>query len=172
MLPWLLLTTALAEAGAPARIAVTYTTRFDLPAMADQVCAQTKICDCSVTYRGEGELVEEAGDRWTYKGSWKKTDGSCNDAFLMWTPADGVAWHTFRVADGGATFTEWIAHGKASATTRVTSNIKASGQVWLADLRASLDPETGAAMHFERETGDAGGIAISSEHRLTIVPTP
>lgn len=172
MSPLLLLMAGPALAGAPSAISVTYTTKFDLPAMADQVCGSTGVCDCAVTYRGEGKLVEQSGDRWTFKGTWKQTDGRCNDAFLFWTPSDGVAYHTLRVSADGSTVTEWIAHAKASATDRLTSNIKAGGQVWLAGMQAQVDPEAHAANHFERETGDAGGIGITSEHRLTVVLTP
>lgn len=152
---------------APRSVAITYTTRFDLPPTADQVCGATKICDCVVTYAGGGTLREEAGDRLTFEGTWKLSEGACNAAFLLWTPADGTAFHTLRRSADG-TITEWIAHDRLADTTRFESDIKARGQVWLAPLAASVDPATRTAVHFERETGSAGPFAITSEHSLTV----
>ena len=151
-------------------VAVTYTARFDLPAAADQVCGATQICDCQVTWSGTGKLREASGDRLTFEGTWKVTAGACNEAFMLWTPTDGLAFHTVRLS--GSTVTEWIAHDQAGDTTRFESDIKSRGQVWLAGMAAQIDPATHTASHFERESGMAGPFKIATEHSLTLTISP
>ena len=90
MLALLLLSSA-ASAAEPRTLTVGYTVRFDLPTVADQVCSATQICDCVATWAGAGTLREASGDRLTFEGTWKLTDGTCNEAFLLWSPPDGTA---------------------------------------------------------------------------------
>ena len=160
---WTLL---LSVAAASSSIEVTYEVAYDLPAMADSVCHMTKICDCKVTWRGTGQLVAEEGSRKTFRGTYQKVSGGCHDALELWAPADGAAFHTLRFSADGTRVTEWIAHARADATTRITSGTKAAGQVWISDMQAPL--ASGVARHQESESGDAGGIALKSQHQLTL----
>jgi hypothetical protein len=160
---------AVALAADPKTIEVTYEVKFDLSSQADAVCAMTGICDCDVTWSGRGALVSSEGSTRTYHGTWKVARGSCNDALMLWTPTDGDAYHTVRLSDDGTSILEWIAHDRAGDTTRFADNIKARGQVWLGDFKAPINPGTHTATHQEKDTGDAGGIAIASAHTLTVV---
>ena len=155
---------------APAKVAVRYTVRFDIGR--DEVCASTKVCDCAVTWEGTGKLLSTQAGSLLYGGTWKQTSGRCHDALTLWTPTDGKAFHTLRLDSAGTSVTEWIAHARAEDTTRFTHDIKAQGQVWLADFQAPIDPKTHIAVHSENATGDAGGVTIASEHSLRIVFTP
>ena len=155
---------------APAKVAIRYTVRFDIDH--DEVCAQTQVCDCQVTWEGTGKLLSTDGGSLLYGGTWKQTSGHCHDALTLWTPADGKAFHTIRLNAAGTAVTEWIAHARAEDTTRFTQNIKAQGQVWLSEFTAPIDPKTHVAVHTESASGDAGGVTISSEHSLRIAFTP
>lgn len=161
-----------ALAADPRSLAVTYTARFDLPPDADQVCPMTAICDCKLTWSGTGTLREGSGDRLTFEGTWAVTEGSCNDAFVLWTPSDGTAYHTIRLSADRTTVTEWIAHDKLGDSTRFQSDIKARGQVWLTGMTAVVDGTTGTAVHFERETGDVGPFKLTTEHSLSVTLGP
>ncbi len=158
---------ALAAPPDAASIEVTYTVTYDLPPFADQVCGVTGICDCTVTWKGTGTRTATSADAVTFRGSYTKASGGCNESLQLWAPADGAAYHTVRFASDGRTLTEWIAHARADATTRITSGTKAAGQVWLAQMSATPGP-SGAYQHEERDSGDAGGIQISSKHALTV----
>lgn len=167
-----LLSISWALAADPHNINVTYTARFDLPATADRVCAMTQICDCSATWSGTGVLTSSSGNKLTFRGTWTLQPSTCNDAFLLWTPSDGAAYHTVQLSPDRSAITEWIAHGRAGDTTRFESDIKSRGQVWLAGMSAALDPASHTAAHFERETGAAGPFPITSEHSLTVTLIP
>lgn len=155
-----------AYAAPPTHLTVTYTVKYDLPPAADQVCGVTQVCDCAVTWSGGGTLV--TADPPTYKGTWKLTSGACNDAFLLWTPANGVAYHTIRLSPDGQRVVEWIAHASPSDTTRATTDIKAHGQVWVAEMQAAIDPATHVAEHYERDQGMVGPFQLTTEHHLTL----
>jgi methyltransferase (TIGR00027 family) len=78
----------------------------------------TGICDCDVKWSGSGALQGSSGAVRTYHGTWKITHSNCADALLVWTPADGDAYHTVRLSDDGTKLLEWIAHDRAQDTTR------------------------------------------------------
>jgi hypothetical protein len=151
----------------PSTLEVAYTVSYDLPAMADRLCAMSGMCDCTVTYVGKGALVEHKGDRLTFEGTWTEAEGTCDDGFKTWVPADGKAFHTLRLSEDGAEVTEWIAHADRAATDRVTTDIKANGQVWLAGMHAALTG--GAATHSEQETGQASSLQITTAHTLKLL---
>jgi hypothetical protein len=162
VLSLLLLSAALADA--PASMSVSYSTTFDLAATVDKVCPQTGLCDCTVRYEGRGTLVEASGDRWTYQGTYKVTEGSCHSALMLWAPSDGKAFHTVRVS--GDTVTEWIAHRDRDDTTRKSTGIKEGGQVYLYAMSADIDD--GVARHSESEAGKAGPLSMTSSHSLVL----
>ena len=146
--------------------------KFDLPPVVDQVCGSTQICDCTATWAGAAKLREASGDRLTFEGTWALTSGSCNDAFMLWAPPDGTAFHSIRLSADKATVTEWVAHERLADSARFETDIKSRGQVWLAGMAAQIDPATHTAVHFERATGDAGPFKITSEHVLTLTLAP
>ncbi len=162
----LILFSSLATAAPPQTMTVSYQTTFDLGGIADQLCSATGLCDCTVTYEGRGSWVRSSGDRHTFEGTYTKTGGSCHEALMLWVPPTQAAYHTVRVADGAVT--EWIAHARAGDDQRIQSQIKASGQVWLADFTAALDPATHTAQHVEHDNNTASGIPIASTHRLSV----
>jgi hypothetical protein len=155
---------------APAKVAIRYTVRFDIDH--DEICAQTQVCDCTVTWDGTGKLLSTAGGSLLYGGTWKQTSGHCHDALMLWTPADGKAFHTIRLNSAGTAVTEWIAHERAEDTTRFTHDIKARGQVWLSEFTAPIEPKTHVAVHTESASGEVAGVAIASEHSIRIAFTP
>lgn len=155
---------------APAKVAIRYTVRFDIGR--DDICAQTQVCDCTVTWEGTGKLVSTPAGSLLYGGTWKQTSGHCHDALTLWTPADGKAFHTLRLDATGTSVTEWIAHARAEDTTRFTHDIKARGQVWLSEFAAPIDPKTHVAVHKESATGDVAGVTIASEHSLRVAFPP
>lgn len=155
---------------APAKVAIRYSVRFDIDH--DEICAQTQVCDCTVTWDGTGKLLSAQSGSLLYGGTWKQTSGHCHDALTLWTPADGKAFHTIRLNAAGTAVTEWIAHERAEDTTRFTQDIKARGQVWLSEFTAPIDPKTHVAVHKESASGEVAGVTIASEHSLRITFTP
>jgi hypothetical protein len=155
---------------APSTVAIRYGVRFDIGT--DAICPMTQICDCEVTWEGTGKLVAVQPGALLYEGTWKQTSGHCYDALMLWSPADGKAFHTLRLSADGTAVTEWIAHAHAEDTTRFTQDIKARGQVWLAEFSAPVDPKTHVAHHTESDQSDVGGVTLASEHSLRIVLTP
>lgn len=157
-------------AAPPAALTVTYQTTFDLGGAADQLCGLTGLCDCTVTYEGTGRFVRSSGDRHTYRGTYRRTGGSCHEILTLWTPTSAEAHHTVRL--NGDILTEWIAHASEGDIEPLRSGAKARGQVWLADFTAVIDPVSHTARHTESETGNAANIPIHSTHTLTVVFEP
>lgn len=166
----MLLALALAHA-APEGVRITYTARFDLNATGDQLCAITKLCDCTATWTGEGSAPVVDGSRVTWKGTWALSQSSCHDSFLIWTPADGTAWHTLRLSADGARVDEWVVHGTAANHTKLSTGIKAGKQFWIDGLGA---PWTGKGPT-EASQSDGGelamGVRVDTTHMLQIVPS-
>jgi hypothetical protein len=155
---------------APSQVAIRYGVRFDIGN--DALCGMTEICDCEVTWEGGGRLRSVQPGALLYEGTWKQTGGRCHDALMLWSPVDGKAFHTIRLTSDGSAVTEWIAHARAEDTTRFTQDIKARGQVWVADFTAALDPKTHVATHAESDQQDVAGVTLASRHSLRIVFTP
>jgi hypothetical protein len=146
---------------------VTYTVGFDLQGAADSVCKFTGICDCTMKLHGAGPIVASTATSATFEGVLTY-EGTCHDNLKFWIPADGKAFHTLRLSDDRAAIVEWVAHADKANSARVTSDIKAKQQVWLAEMRLVPDA-SGKGQHSEKETGDAGGLPIATEHALTVV---
>lgn len=160
------------------RVEIRYTLSYDLPAMADRLCGMSGLCDCSARFHGEGELLEQEGQRWTYQGSWVVEESDCSEDFHTWVPADGRAFHTLRMTEAGR-LSEWVAHGEREDRQRLSSDIKAGGQVWLAEMDAAPTGQPPVLRHEEQETGSASGLSITTRHKLEIrggdsptAPTP
>jgi hypothetical protein len=162
MLPLVALAT-LAAAAPPQQVEVRYTVTFDLGSMGDQACPITKICDCTLTYAGKGTLAKTTGSTHVYEGTWAHTDGSCTDAFMLWSPGDGKAFH--HVTLDGDTVTEWMV-SKGASDSRRSSGMKQAGQFWITGMKA--DARSGKATHTESESSSAGGIALTTEHVLQL----
>lgn len=150
---------------APSTVQVTYTVRYDLDAMGDRICAFTKLCDCTSTYVGAGELVATEADRLTFRGTWTRTANTCSDPLLVWTPPDGAAHHTLR--HQGGRLTEWVVHAGANRHERLTSEMKANGQFWMNEL---AQPWPGTTFVSQQRDGTtlAGGIRLDATHELRI----
>ena len=150
-------------------VSVHYDVTFDLGDLADKTCNFTGVCDCRAAYDGTGQVVGVDGDRVTFKGTWTLTEGSCHDTFLFWNAGkDGTSYHTVRFSKDRTQIVEWVAHADVEKKDRLTSDIKAGQQVWLADMTAGWDPSTRTATHAESETQQASGLAIASTHNLTL----
>jgi len=153
-----------ALADGPAQVDVVYEVSFDLGDMGDKACKITGICDCTLTYRGSGTLARTDGATRVFEGTWKHADGQCTDAFMLWAPGDGVAYH--HLTFDGDTVREWMV-SKGSSDTRRTSGMKAAGQFWITGMSATPDSK-GVATHTEKESSQAGGIALTTQHRLQL----
>lgn len=171
---WLLATTALAgNNGADLKqlpsVDITYDVSFDLGDLADKTCRFTGVCDCEAAYRGKGEVVGVDGDRVTFKGTWTLTEGTCHDTFVFWTAGnEGTSYHTVRFSSDRTQITEWVAHGDPAKKDRLSKDIRAGMQVWLADMTATWDATTRTATHTESETQEVSGLPITSTHKLTL----
>lgn len=161
----LLLLPAIATAEPPQQVEVVYSVTFDLGQMGDTACQITGICDCSLTYQGGGTLARSSGSTHVFEGTWKHTEGSCTDAFMLWAPSDGVAFHHL-VLDGD-TVKEWMV-SKGASDARRSSGMKAAGQFWITGMAADIDGSTGKATHRETESSQAGGISITTKHELKL----
>lgn len=150
-----------AEGGA--QLELNYRVDFDLDAMGDKLCGLTKFCDCSSVYVGRGTLVEKTKDRWTFEGTWEITQNSCKDPLQVWLPADGKAFHSFKVVDGK--MVEWVVHGDKSNHIARKEGIKEHGQFWMNELAV-----TWPTKRFEttqQDNGDMGmGITLTGKHLL------
>lgn len=156
----LLLQAALAN---PTSVKLDYRVTFDLDAQGDRMCKLAGICDCSTVYVGEGKLVPSTPGHLTFQGTFAVRENTCNDAFAIWVPADGRAFHTFTV---GSMLTEWLVHRDAQATKR-TSAIKENGQFWIDGWTQAWPVKT--ASMTQTETGDLGlGMKVKTTHVLAV----
>lgn len=147
-------------------VELTYTVAFDVNAKGDQICGFTGICDCRSTYVGTGERV--GSDGLVFKGTWRSVSNTCKEELVVWTPPDGVAWHTFRVA--GPTLTEWVVHGREGGSTKLQSGMKANQQFWIDELGAAW-PAPGGRVEVVQKDGSelAMGVRVDATH--TVVAT-
>lgn len=122
---WFLSSLAFAN---PQSVELNYSVTFDLDATGDKLCGMTKVCDCNALYVGTGTLVEAQGNRLTYAGSWTVAKSDCNDAFALWVPADGKAFHSFTV---GTKLSEWVVHGEKSNHAKRKTAIQQNAQFWI-----------------------------------------
>ncbi|MCA9567072.1 MAG: hypothetical protein KC656_04480 [Myxococcales bacterium] len=160
-----MLTLLTAAFASPPTVQVTYVVRFDVDATGDQICSFTKLCDCTSTYVGTGNLVKETSDRLTFEGTWQRTANTCSDPLLVWDAGEGKAYHTLRHRNGRVT--EWVAHRDAERYERLTSDMKAGGQFW---MDAIDQPWPAASVTSTQRDGTtlAGAVKLDATHMLEI----
>jgi hypothetical protein len=83
----------------------------------------------------------------------------------LWTPADGLAWHTLWIGNAGE-LTGWVAHSRPEQGDPLSSGMKEAGQVYVTGLEAPF--HDGAVQHEEVSEGAAGPLLIRSVHQLTV----
>lgn len=147
------------------QVELTYTVAFDVNAKGDQICGFTGICDCRSSYAGTGERV--GADGLVFKGTWRSVSNTCKDELVVWSPPDGVAWHTFRLDPSGARLAEWVVHGTEGGSTKLQSGMKANRQFWIDGLAAPWPAPAGRIEVVQKDGSElAMGVRVDATHTL------
>lgn len=134
--------------------------------------ATFNLCDCTMTFTGEGTFEDGAGDIGTFVGSYYRTSdvdtngNPCNSAILeaVWSGTQGsTVYHTFRWISAGTLLDEWIAHADPAKSTPIpvdddnTENgPKANQQFYVLDMASPYSlGSPGMSFHTTGHVDDA-----------------
>ncbi len=155
-------------------VELSLTIAFDFDDFGDSLCPLSQVCDCYVSFEGDGTYFGGEGLRGTFEGTWALVDSDCSATSglqtAIWSDrVAGAAFHTFRWNADGTRVDEWITHRNEDDVDPFQDNQNELGQFWISSMRSDW-PGTGAELtYYEQKVDLADLIYITTTFDYTAI---
>jgi hypothetical protein len=169
-----------AGAGAPyhdasilSEVSISYSLQMEFVGeLAEGLCGVAGLCDCTSFYLGKGEQLVSDDNEVTFFGTWELLESDCVAGSglddVLWTPADGQAYHTFRFASDMTGLNDWIVHRDVANTITYVDAI-ANEQYWITAMSSAFDLSEMSAYYEVTELSVLEGLVPSTfDHQIHI----